>query len=71
MADVVRAFVQAEQELGSEWKLSGRGYCRRVVLDARYSRVVAPAIRSWVTHQPARDASRRTVFPLALVERRR
>jgi hypothetical protein len=69
MRDVVAAFVKAEQELGANWKLSGRGHCERVVLDARYSRVVAPAIRSWVRISPGGAPSRRTLFPLALVER--
>lgn len=69
MRDVVAAFVKAEQELGANWKLSGRGHCERVVLDVRYSRAVRPAIRSWVCISPGGAPSRRTLFPLALVER--
>lgn len=69
MADVAAAFVQAERELGTDWRLSGRGHCERVVLDARYSRVVSPAIRSWVYISPQGAASRRILFPLKLVKR--
>jgi hypothetical protein len=69
MADVVAAFVVAERDLGSKWRLSGRGHCERVVLDACYSRAVRPAIRSWVRISPRGAPSRRTLFPLALVER--
>src|SRR5439155_5603207 len=33
-ADVQRAFAEAEQLLGTEWPLKGRGHCLRVSLDA-------------------------------------
>ena len=69
MADVVAAFVQAERELGTEWKLAGRGHCERVVLDARYSRAVSPAIKSWVRISPSGACGSRILFPRMLVER--
>jgi hypothetical protein len=36
-ADVERAFAEAERILGGDWKLRGRGHCRRATLDPRYS----------------------------------
>ncbi len=68
-ADVVVAFVRAEQELGGDWRLKGRGHCRRVTLDARYSRLVSPEIRSWIRMTPHGVMSQRTLFPRDLVRR--
>ncbi|MBE0591577.1 MAG: tetratricopeptide repeat protein [Gemmatimonadales bacterium] len=68
-ADVIAAFRQAERELGANWVLSGRGHCRRVTLDARYSRVLSPAIRSCAVVSPHSASSSRILFPRALVER--
>jgi len=68
-ADVVAAFQQAERELGTNSRLSGRGHCRRVTLDARYSRVLRPAIRSCAWVSPHSAPSSRILFPLALAQR--
>lgn len=35
--EVELAFAEAERVLGTEWRLKGRGHCRRVTLDRRYS----------------------------------
>lgn len=66
--DVVRAFAEAERRLGQGWRLKGPGHCRRVSLDARYSRyAVKGAARSWEWVTPQRSGAVRRLMPLALV----
>ena len=69
-ADVQRAFAEAEQFLGTEWRLKGRGHCRRVSLDARYSGCAAKgAAGSWAWVTPHGTMSPRRLIPLAIVKR--
>ena len=69
-ADVQRAFAEAEQLLGTEWRLKGRGHCRRVSLDARYSAHAAKgAERSWALVSVGGSFSPRRLLPLAIVKR--
>ena len=69
-SDVERAFAEAERLLGREWRLKGRGHCRRVTLDARYSRRAAQgAARSWAWVTPQGTMSARRLLPLAIVKR--
>ena len=66
---VAAAFVEAERALGRNWKLKGRGHCRRVSLDGCYSRRVRAAISSWELMTPGGCGSSLNLVPLALVER--
>ncbi|HYT84586.1 MAG TPA: hypothetical protein VEK86_14085 [Gemmatimonadales bacterium] len=67
-ADVQRAFAEAEQLLGTEWRRKGRGHCRRVSLDARYSTHAAKgAERSWAWVSVGGSLSPRRLLPLAIV----
>ena len=69
-ADVERAFAEAEQLLGGEWRLKGRGHCRRVTLEARYSIYAAKgATRSWAMVRTEGTMVPRRVFALAIVEK--
>jgi hypothetical protein len=68
--EVQRAFAEAERVLGTEWRLKGRGHCRRVTLDSRYSRYATRgAARSWAVVTPRGSGSRRLLMPLAIVTR--
>jgi hypothetical protein len=68
--EVEWAFAQAERVLGTEWRLKGRGHCRRVTLDSRYSRYARRgAARSWEVVTPRGSGSRRLLMPLAIVTR--
>jgi hypothetical protein len=68
LADVRAAFVEAERRLGTEWRLKGRGRCRRVTLGPSYARAILPTSRS------RRLVSVRTawgsvnMYPLPIVE---
>ena len=66
---VAEAFAEAERDLGCDWKLKGRGHCRRVTVDRRYSRYVRAAIRSWQSFTPSGAMSSRNLVPFALAER--
>ena len=69
LADVQRAFAEAEQLLGTTWQLKGRGHCRRVSLDARYSTYAARgAARSWAWITPHGSMSARRLMPRAIVK---
>jgi hypothetical protein len=68
-ADVERAFAEAEELLGREWRLKGRGHCRRVSIDRRYSRHAARgAARSWAWVTPRGTSRARRLLPFAIVE---
>ena len=64
---VAAAFAEAERALGKNWKLKGRGHCRRVSLAGCYSRRVRAAISSW--EWVSCCLSPVGLVPLALVER--
>ena len=69
-ADVQRAFAEAEQQLATSYQLKGRGHCRRVTLDPRYSRfAVSGATHSWATVRTRSSQWPRRVFALPVVER--
>lgn len=69
LADVQGAFAEAEQLLGADWRLKGRGHCRRVSLDARYSAyALKGAARSWGWVTPRYSGSVRRLMPLAIVK---
>ena len=56
--DVVHAFALAERILGANWRLKGRGHCRRATLKAPYSNhAVKGAARSWTHVCPHQQAS--------------
>ena len=68
--DVQRAFAKAERLLGKKWQLKGQGHCRRVSLDARYSRHAAKGAKnSWAWVSMRGSMSPRRTFPLAIVKR--
>jgi hypothetical protein len=67
LADVVDAFRKAEQQLGTDFAIDGRGPVRWATLDARYSRVVRPATRSWRHVHPYYPAGKVYQFPRAIV----
>ncbi len=68
--EVRRAFAEAERLLGATWQLKGRGHCRRVSLDARYSpHALSGAARSWAWVTPHESMSPRRLLPLAIVEK--
>ena len=68
--DVQLAFAEAEQLLGTNWQLKGRGHCRRVSLDARYSGHAAKgAARSWAWVSVGGSMSPRRLVPLAIAMR--
>jgi len=68
--EVERAFAEAERVPGTQWRLRGRGHCRRVALDRRYSRHARRgAPRSWAAVTPRGSGSKRCLMPLAIVTR--
>jgi hypothetical protein len=69
-ADVERAFAEAEQVLGTDWKLKGRGHCRRATLDPRYScHARKGAGRSSAEVFIVGGPRRKRVMSLAIIER--
>lgn len=66
--DVQCAFLEAEQRLGIGWHLKGRGHCRRATLKATYARAVNRVARSGEYLMPRFTTSRRTLYPVAIIE---
>jgi hypothetical protein len=69
-SDVERAFAEAERLLGGDWKLRGRGHCRRATLDPRYSSHARKgAARSSAEVFIIGGPRRKRVMPLAIIEK--
>jgi hypothetical protein len=67
-SEVERAFAHAQEELGTDWQLKGRGHCRRVTLRSQFSRAArCGAPDCWQT--VATLGWHRRLFPLAIVTR--
>jgi hypothetical protein len=69
-AKVEWAFAEAERILGGDWKLKGRGHCRRATLDPRYSSHARKgAARSSAEVFIIGGPRRKRVMPLAIIEK--
>jgi hypothetical protein len=69
-SDVERAFGEAERLLGTNWRLKGRGHCRRASLDPRYSNhALRGAARSWGLIRPHHALGWKRLLPLAIIEK--
>lgn len=66
--DVQCAFLEAEQRLGIGWQVRGRGHCPRATLKSHYARAVNRVARSGDYFMPRYTCSRRTLYPLAIIE---
>ena len=67
--DVENAFRQAQTELGTTWKLSGRGHCRRATLRGRFSAAAARGADQSFTRLCFSHRNRTRVFPYDIVAR--
>jgi hypothetical protein len=68
LADVRAAFVEAERRLGTEWRLKGRGRCRRVTLGPSYARAILPVSRSRGLVSTRTTWGSVGMYPLPIVE---
>jgi hypothetical protein len=66
--DVRAAFVEAERRLGTEWRLKGRGRCRRVTLGPSYARAILPVSRSRGLVSTRTTWGSVGMYPLPIVE---
>lgn len=67
--DAVRAaFVEAERRLGIDWKVKGRGHCRRASLHLSYARAVHGVAKSGDSLVPPRRMSSLVVYPVPIIE---